>query len=86
MIGDNEPNQECLHDWIAIHDWGGDPEVIGGTFDYSFWRCQICGDETGEDPFCPQRLTAVPPLTETRSIAELGGQKGCQDGCNEVVE
>lgn len=26
------------HDWRYVSDWGGDPEVIGGTFDCSFKR------------------------------------------------
>lgn len=40
-----ESDQECAHDWKFISDWGGDPDVIGGTFDCSRWVCQMCGDE-----------------------------------------
>jgi len=39
------PNQECPHDWKFISDWGGDPDVIGGTFNCSRWECQMCGEE-----------------------------------------
>ena len=38
-------NGEFDHDWQYVSDWGGDPEVIGGTFDCSFKRCRICGVE-----------------------------------------
>ena len=33
------------HDWQFVSDWGGDPDVIGGTFDCSFKRCRVCGEE-----------------------------------------
>jgi hypothetical protein len=35
----------CDHDWRYISDWGGDPDVIGGTFDCSRWECRKCGEE-----------------------------------------
>jgi len=33
-----------------IDDWGGDPDVIGGTFDCSRWECQLCGLEDLKRP------------------------------------
>lgn len=38
----------CEHDWEIVHDWDGDPEVIGGTRDFSFYRCALCGEEDHE--------------------------------------
>lgn len=38
------------HDWEIVSDWGGDPEVIGGTFDCSFKRCEQCGEEAPLEP------------------------------------
>lgn len=38
-------NPPCDHDWKWIDDWGGDPNVIGGTFDCSRWECKLCGLE-----------------------------------------
>ncbi len=36
---------QCEHDWKWIDDWGGDPDVISGTFDCGHWECQLCGLE-----------------------------------------
>jgi hypothetical protein len=33
------------HDWKYVRDWYGDPGVINGTADCSFWRCKRCGEE-----------------------------------------
>jgi len=41
---------ECPHDWIFVRDWYGDPNVINGTADCSFYRCRKCGEETSEEP------------------------------------
>ena len=41
---------ECAHKWIVVNDWIGDPNVIGGTQDCSFWRCELCDDETECEP------------------------------------
>jgi hypothetical protein len=38
------------HDWRYVSDWGGDPEVISGTFDCSFKRCEQCGEEAPLEP------------------------------------
>ncbi len=37
--------ESCDHDWEVISDWAGDPGVINGTYDCSFKRCTICGQE-----------------------------------------
>jgi hypothetical protein len=49
-------NGEFDHDWKWISDWGGDPEVIGGTYDCSYWECRVCGaqDTTRKGPDDPQ--------------------------------
>jgi len=46
---------ECDHDWKWISDWGGDPDVVGGTFDCSRWECLKCGivDTKREPPGDP---------------------------------
>jgi hypothetical protein len=36
------------HDWRPVRDWYGDPDVIGGTADCSFFRCRNCGEEDHE--------------------------------------
>ena len=33
------------HDLKFIRDWQGDPNVINGTDDCSFYRCRKCGHE-----------------------------------------
>lgn len=38
-------NGEFDHDWEVIHDWEGDPGVIGGTQDICYLRCRVCGAE-----------------------------------------
>ena len=40
----------CDHNWQIINDWGGDPDVINGTYDCSFKRCRVCGEETELEP------------------------------------
>lgn len=36
------------HDWEFISDWYGDPGVINGTADCSYWKCRVCGKEDHE--------------------------------------
>lgn len=36
------------HDWKFHPDWYGDPGVINGTADCSYWRCEVCGEENYE--------------------------------------
>ena len=36
---------QCDHDWEVVHDWEGDPGVIGGTQDICYLRCRVCGTE-----------------------------------------
>lgn len=43
-------NGEYDHDLRWVEDWGGDPEVVGGTFDCSRWVCRVCGAEDLERP------------------------------------
>lgn len=31
------------HDWEFVSDWYGDPDVINGTADCSYWQCRACG-------------------------------------------
>ncbi len=38
-------NGEFDHDWEVVHDWEGDPGVIGGTQDICYLRCRACGAE-----------------------------------------
>ena len=40
----------CSHKWELVPDWIGDPNVIHGTMDASYWRCIQCGDETPHRP------------------------------------
>lgn len=42
---------ECDHDWKWVHDWTGDPGVIGGTQDFSYRVCRTCGAEDHETPY-----------------------------------
>lgn len=48
MTDDKQPSVNCDHDWEVIHDWEGDPGVIGGTHDFCYLRCCICGEENYE--------------------------------------
>ena len=41
---------DCAHHWIFVRDWYGDPNVINGTADCSFFRCTRCGDQQTEQP------------------------------------
>jgi hypothetical protein len=41
---------EFDHDWRYHSDWGGDPGVINGTFDCSYWRCEQCDETKGGGP------------------------------------
>lgn len=34
------------HYFEFVRDWEGDPNVINGTQDCSFYRCRVCGFET----------------------------------------
>lgn len=46
-----EPKPECAdddHDWHFISDWYGDPGVVNGTADCSYWKCRTCGKEDHE--------------------------------------
>lgn len=48
---------EIEHDWEVIHDWEGDPGVIGGTHSFQYLRCRYCGKEDYDlDPsdYAPQ--------------------------------
>lgn len=47
---DGTPDED--HDWKWISDWYGDPGVINGTADCSYWECRVCGkvDENREPP------------------------------------
>jgi len=36
------------HDWRFVSDWYGDPGVINGTADCSYWVCEQCGKEDHE--------------------------------------
>ena len=38
------------HDAEWVSDWYGDPEVINGTADCSYWRCKRCGAEDFDSP------------------------------------
>lgn len=38
------------HDWKFVSDWYGDPCVINGTADCSYWLCRACGKEDYERP------------------------------------
>jgi hypothetical protein len=38
------------HDWHFVPDYYGDPNVINGTADCSFYRCNRCGKEQVEEP------------------------------------
>lgn len=40
--------REYDHDWKYISDWYGDPDVIGGTADCSYWECQTCHEQNNE--------------------------------------
>ncbi len=52
---DREPLMpECDHDWELIRDWYGDPDVINGTADCSFFRCRKC-DGTREATYTDVR-------------------------------
>jgi len=44
-------DETCPHDWKWIQDWEGDPGVINGVHHFSYWECQICGEQDDErDP------------------------------------
>ena len=43
-------NGEFDHDWEWVSDWYGDPGVINGTADCSYYRCRVCGAEDHESP------------------------------------
>ncbi|QNL88923.1 hypothetical protein [Pseudomonas putida] len=38
------------HDWKYVSDWGGDASVPGGTFDCSYLKCRVCGEEDHNHP------------------------------------
>lgn len=42
------------HEWRVVLDWGGDSDIIGGTYDCSFWRCNRCGEEDYTRPVTAQ--------------------------------
>ena len=44
------PAPVCDHDWRFVSDWYGDPGVINGTADCSFYECRKCGDEQTTQP------------------------------------
>lgn len=43
----------CEHDWKVVFDWTGDPGVIGGTQDFSYRECRLCGEQDHETPIEP---------------------------------
>ncbi len=43
-------NGEFDHDWQWISDWYGDPGVIGGTADCSYWECRVCSERDDKRP------------------------------------
>jgi hypothetical protein len=47
---DPDQAETCDHKWEFIRDWYGDPNVINGTADCSFWRCSRCDEETSSRP------------------------------------
>ena len=50
LVSDEPATDACAHQWNFVRDWYGDPNVINGTADCSFWRCRKCGEETNEQP------------------------------------
>ena len=51
----------CGHQWRYVKDWMGDPNVINGTQNCSFYRCERCGEEVTrcpEDYEDPRELAA----------------------------
>lgn len=50
LASDEPAPDACDHRWDFSHDWYGDPNVINGTADCSFWRCRKCGEEQTEQP------------------------------------
>jgi len=38
---DGTPEED--HDWKEVHDWGGDPDVVHGTFNIDYLECRQCG-------------------------------------------
>ena len=38
------------HKWKFVKDWYGDPNVINGTADCSYWECKKCGLEQRQQP------------------------------------
>lgn len=40
----------CGHQWHYVKDFMGDPNVINGTQNYSFYRCELCGEEVTQRP------------------------------------
>src|ERR1017187_6267947 len=50
LDGDEPAPDACDHRWNFVKDWYGDPNVINGTADCSFWRCRKCGEESSTQP------------------------------------
>ncbi len=46
VMDDEMSDTDCEHDWHLFKDWGGDPNVVNGTFEIKAARCSICGDTT----------------------------------------
>ena len=40
----------CNHDWQYVPDWGGNPDVPNGTFDASYFVCELCDEHQTEMP------------------------------------
>ena len=38
------------HKWKRVKDWLGDPNVINGVHVFTYWHCDICGEDTDELP------------------------------------
>lgn len=39
------PADDCTHVWRYVRDWIGDPDVINGTQQCDFLRCELCDEE-----------------------------------------
>lgn len=72
LITQKETEPLCDHDWKWISDWYGDPSVINGTADCSYWQCTLCGYEDYEkEPLLMKRTTTKMSMTLRETICEL---------------
>ena len=49
-MGPAKHNDQCEHEWRFVRDWYGDSNVVNGTADCSFYRCDKCDAEQSETP------------------------------------